>query len=216
MKIAALLVAAGRGRRAGGDTPKQWRSVSGKRVIEHTVERFQSHPLISSVLVVIHRDDHGRYDLGLPFAFGGETRQASVQNGLLALAEQRPDLVLIHDVARAAVPEEVITRVIAALHSNEAAAPALALTDALWVGHEGQVTGAHPRDGLFRAQTPQGFHYDKICKAHQNGDKNAPDDVSLAIAAGLNVAIVQGSEDNFKITHPDDFKRMEKRIRNEF
>lgn len=209
MKIAALIVAAGRGTRAGPGAPKQWRALAGRRVVDWTLRAFDL-PEISEILLVIHPDDHAEA-VTLPHRHvsGGPTRAASVRNGLEALEGQDFDAVLIHDVARATVSADVIRAVITALHTHPGAAPALAVTDALWRGAEGRVCGTQDRTGLFRAQTPQGFQFDAILAAHRAFDGEAADDVAVARAAGLDVAIVPGHENNLKITRAEDFERAE-------
>jgi len=117
--------------------------------------------------------------------------------------------ILIHDGARPLISQAVIARVIAALDQAEAAAPALAVTDALWRGAAGEVTATLPRDGLYRAQTPQGFRYDAILAAHRAYVGDAADDVAVARANGMQVAIVEGCADNLKLTFPGDFARAE-------
>ena len=211
METAALIVAAGRGTRAGGDVPKQWRALHGRRVADWTFAAFAAHPRIDRVVLVLHPDDLGQA-AAFPdalIATGGATRDASVQAGLEALAGDPPDLVLIHDVARPLVSADVIDRVIAALHESAGAAPALAVTDALWRGDGGTVAGTQDRTGLYRAQTPQGFRFKAILAAHRSHPGGAADDVEVARAAGLEVAIVEGDEANMKITGPEDFDRAE-------
>ena len=208
MTVAALIVAAGRGHRAGGAEPKQWQHIAGRPVIEHTLERFAQHPRIDRIMVVLHHDDMDLLkSTDCEITQGGASRDASVRNGLKALAANPPDKVLIHDVARPAVSTEVIDRVLDALQSHPAAAPALPISDALWHGANGRVTASCARDGLYRAQTPQGFHFDAILKAHHANDAPAADDVEVARRAGLEVAIVDGDERNLKITQPEDFAR---------
>lgn len=213
-KNAAILVAAGRGTRAGGDQPKQWRKLAGARVADWTVAAFQRHPDISEIVVVTHPDDDVEVaELGVPFVHGGATRDASVRAGLEALGSKGVTHVLIHDVARAGVSARIISDVIHALKTAQGAAPALAVTDALWRGQHGTVDGTQDRAGLFRAQTPQGFQYKEILAAHRAYTGNAADDVEVARAAGMKVVIVQGDEANLKITTPDDFSRMENILR---
>lgn len=213
-KTAALIVAAGRGTRAGTGIPKQWRALAGQRVADWTLTRFRNHPDIDHVVFVVHPDDAAHYDtLGVDVVFGGDTRDASVRNGLEALQDDGYDTVLIHDVARATVPDHCITDVIKALKTHQGAAPALPVTDALWRGQDGKVTGTQDRSQLFRAQTPQGFAFTAILNAHRDQTQPAADDVEVARAAGLSVAIVPGSEDNLKITTPEDFARAEKILR---
>jgi 2-C-methyl-D-erythritol 4-phosphate cytidylyltransferase / 2-C-methyl-D-erythritol 2,4-cyclodiphosphate synthase len=211
MDIASIIVAAGRGTRAGGDVPKQWRSLNGRRVADWSVAAFTTHPRVDRVVLVLHPDDLGQaegFDEVI-IATGGATRDASVRAGLEALAGDPPDIVLIHDVARPLVSAEVIDRVIAALVESAGAAPALAVTDALWRGAGGKVAGTQDRAALYRAQTPQGFRFTAILDAHRKHPGGAADDVEVARAAGLDVAIVAGEEANLKITGPDDFARAE-------
>ncbi|MEZ5797216.1 MAG: bifunctional 2-C-methyl-D-erythritol 4-phosphate cytidylyltransferase/2-C-methyl-D-erythritol 2,4-cyclodiphosphate synthase [Paracoccaceae bacterium] len=211
MTTAAIIVAAGRGSRAGGEIPKQWQDLAGRRVLEHTLAAFAGMP----VVLVIHPDDRGRAEglAGVRLVTGGATRAESVRNALEALAGSSVRRVLIHDAARPLVSQAVIGRVLAALERSAAAAPALAVTDALWRGAGGVVTGTEDRAGLYRAQTPQGFHYDAILAAHRAHAGDALDDVQVARAAGLDVAIVEGDEDNLKLTFPGDFHRAEAILR---
>ncbi|MCW8842369.1 MAG: bifunctional 2-C-methyl-D-erythritol 4-phosphate cytidylyltransferase/2-C-methyl-D-erythritol 2,4-cyclodiphosphate synthase [Rhodobacteraceae bacterium] len=214
MTTAALIVAAGRGTRAGPGAPKQWRALAGRRVADWTVAAFATHPAIDLVLAVTHPDDAAETaTLGVETVHGGATRAASVLAGLEALEGRGITRVLIHDVARAGITPALISDVLAALETSPGAAPAIPVTDALWRGANGKVTGTEDRAGLFRAQTPQGFHFDAILAAHRDHPGNAADDVEVARAAGLDVTIVPGNETNLKITAPDDFARMEKTLR---
>ena len=206
-KIAALIVAAGQGTRAGGDLPKQWQVVAGRRIADWTRDRFQSHPAITQILFVITPDDKAHLPHDQRWVEGGATRAASVQAGLAALQDDAPDLVLIHDVARPCVSRDTIDAVIAALDAAPAAAPALPVTDALWVTQAGNVTAIQDRTGLMRAQTPQGFDFQSIITAHQTAPTSAADDIEVALAAGLTVAPVAGDEDNIKVTTAQDFAR---------
>ena len=213
--IAALIVAAGRGIRAGGDRPKQWQSVAGQRVADWTVARFRAMPMIASVVLVIHPDDA---DLaaaipGVTLVHGGASRDASVKAGLEALQGTGATHVLIHDVARCTVPAQVIADVCAALDTHDGASPGLPVSDALWTVDAGRITGTRDRSGLFRAQTPQGFALNAILAAHNAHPGGAADDVEVARAAGLDVALVPGDEANLKITGPDDFARAAQLLR---
>lgn len=212
---AAVIVAAGRGTRAGPGGPKQWRALKGRRVADWTLDAFRRHPGIDHIVLVIHPDDKGEASeiVGVELAEGGATRDASVMNGLLALEGRGFSKVLIHDVARATIPDHVISNVIDALEIHPGAAPALAVTDALWRADAGKVTGTQNRDDLYRAQTPQGFHFEAILAAHQAHQGGAADDVEVARAAGLDVEIVPGDEANLKITHAPDFHRAEQYLR---
>ncbi len=212
MTIAALIVAAGLGTRAGPGTPKQWRALAGQRVIDWSLAPFQAAPRVGRIMLVLHPDDIATFVAppGIEVTAGGASRTASVRAGLEALAADPPDLVLIHDVARPCLPGPVIDRVIAALATAPGAAPALPVTDALWRGTDGRVTGTQDRTGLHRAQTPQGFRFAAILAAHRAHRGDAADDVEIARAAGLEVGIVPGHEDNLKITHAEDFARAER------
>jgi len=214
MTIAAIIVAAGRGTRAGTAMPKQWHPLLGQRVIDWTLGAFQHHPDINEICVVLHPDDMETAHLGdVIIAPGGATRDASVKNGLDALIRVAPQYVLIHDAARATISTTVISDVITALQTHDAAAPALPVTDALWTGENDLVTGTQDRTGLFRAQTPQGFAFHKIRDAHRVNNEPAADDVEIARRAGLDVAITKGCESNLKVTYPEDFDRAEAILR---
>ena len=210
---AAIIVAAGRGTRAGPGARKQWRALAGRRVIDWTLDAFHHAPGIDRVMLVLHGEDIADFDAppGVETCIGGATRAASVRAGLAALGAA--DKVLIHDVARPCVTQEVIAAVIDALETAPGAAPALPVTDAVWLGQDGAVAGTQARDGLYLAQTPQGFHYDAIRAAHDAFAGEPADDVEVARAAGLEVRIVPGHEDNLKITHADDFARAERILR---
>ena len=213
MTCAALIVAAGRGLRAGGGVPKQWRPLGDRTVAEHTLRAFAAHPGIDRLVMVLHPDDIAAEvwpaDPPADIATGGATRAESVRAGLDML-DGAVDRVLIHDVARPLVSARVIDAVLAALERHDGAAPGLAVTDALWTGTQTEITGTHPRDGLYRAQTPQGFRLAAILAAHRSHGGDAADDVEIALAAGLDVVLVPGDEDNLKITGPGDFARAER------
>jgi len=212
MRTAVLIVAAGRGHRAGAGLPKQWRPLAGARVADWTLAAFRAHPEISDIVMAIHPDDRALAPEDVRLVEGGATRDASVKAGLEALAEDAPELVLIHDVARPCASAALISRVLEALTTHKGAAPALPVTDALWRGESGRVAGTQARDGLFRAQTPQGFHFAAILAAHRAHPGGAADDVEVARAAGIDVAIVAGDQANLKITAPEDFARAEKEL----
>jgi len=216
MTTAAIIVAAGRGLRAGGPVPKQWRSIAGRMVVDHSVRAFAHHPDISRVVLVVHPDDVSTQQVrGLDateVVCGGATRRESVLAGLQVL-QGHCERVLIHDAARPCITRPVIDRVLRALENGPAAAPAVAIVDALWTGADDTVTGTASRAGLFRAQTPQGFDMPSIMAAHLEHSEDAADDVEIARAAGLAVQIVAGDEDNLKITTTDDFERAERILR---
>ncbi len=206
----ALIVAAGRGSRAGGPRPKQWQRVAGKRVIDHTLAAFEKHPAISGLVVVLHPEEMESEGpalaaRGITPVPGGAERADSVRAGLAALPDR--GRVLIHDAARCCVSAALIDGVIAALETGPAAAPGLPVSDALWQGTAGTVSGIADRTGLFAAQTPQGFDLSAIRAAHASYQGPAADDVAVARAAGLPVTITEGSADNIKITSAEDFAR---------
>lgn len=208
---AAIITAAGRGSRAGGGTPKQWRDLAGRSVLARALDAFAG---FARVVLVVHPGDMARaiaeFGGRVTIVTGGETRSASVQAGLNAL-EGQASHVLIHDGARPLVSDAVISGVIEALQAGaQAAAPALPVTDALWRGQSGRVSATAPREGLFRAQTPQGFFFTQISTAHRLHPENAADDVELALKSGMEVTITPGCENNLKITWPEDFTRAEK------
>lgn len=208
--VIAVLVAGGRGERAGGDGPKQWQTLCGRRVADWTVQIFADHPRVDRLVVVHHPDDESDA-LSLVgvdvLVAGGATRAASVQAGLDAARAFGTGFVLIHDMARPCLRPDLIDDCLDHARASGAAALALPVTDALWKGENGAVARTVPRDGLYRAQTPQCFRLDDIIAAHASADPDAADDVAVAQAAGMTVAIVRGSEDNIKITYPQDFDR---------
>ena len=211
---AAVIVAAGRGTRAGGETPKQWQQLAGRRVIDWTLDAFRASPHIGDIVVVLHRDECdtlGRDDVTV--VAGRDSRAASVRAGLEALVEKAPDAVLIHDGARACVPDRVITDMARMVEKYDAVAPGLAISDALW-SSEGdgfrQVNATVDRANLYRAQTPQAFRFSAILNAHRAHEGLAMDDVEVARAAGMTVQIGPGHPDNIKLTTPEDFIRAER------
>lgn len=210
---AAIITAAGRGTRAGGGLPKQWRLLDGRSVLSRSIDAFAG---FSRVVVTLAPEDMamGAAELAGPVVLvaGGASRSASVRAALETLAGSGITHVLIHDGARPLVPREVIQGVVAALEAGaDAAAPALPVSDALWRSSDGQqVSATASRDGLLRAQTPQGFRLDAILAAHRGFPAGAADDVELALRAGLAVTVTEGSEDNLKLTWPGDFARAER------
>ena len=216
---AVILVAAGRGERAGGAVPKQYRVVAGRALLAHTAAAFLDHPAVGTVVVVIDPACRDLYDsavAGLALAepvAGGRTRQESVLCGLRALAPSAPTCVLIHDAARAAPGAALIGRVLDAITSGGGAIPALPVTDTLKRGGSGLIETTVPREGLFRAQTPQGFDFAAILAAHEAAaGEELTDDAAVAERAGMPVRLVPGDEGNIKVTNPEDFDRIAARI----
>ncbi len=208
MTTIAIIVAAGKGIRAGGKVPKQWRTIAGKPVIDWSIDAFKNHKLIDHVIVVVPAGKSlNRKDV--IYCTGGSSRSLSVYNGLKAAKHLSPEKVLIHDVARPAVSENIITDVISEINDETGAAPGLAITDAIWKVSNGEIEKTLDRNFIFRAQTPQGFPYLKIFEAHKKlSDEWAFDDVELAKKFGLNIILKNGNEENIKITTPEDFLTM--------
>ena len=207
-QFAVIVTAAGRGTRMGG-APKQWRDLGGQSVLARSIAAFAAFP---RVIVVLNPEDmdRGVEELAGPVVLvaGGKTRSDSVRAALETLDGSGFTHVLIHDAARPLVSPGVIMGVILALQAGAvAAAPGVPVSDALWRGEGGLVTGLQPRDGLYRAQTPQGFRLDAILAAHRAHPEGAADDVELARRAGHEVAITPGSDDNLKLTYGPDFDR---------
>lgn len=213
-KTVVLVVAAGRGRRFGGDLPKQYHDLAGRMVLRHTLAAFACNPEIDAVRAVIHPDDRQLYDMAaaglnlLEPVPGGASRQDSVRLGLESLKDLGATKVLIHDGARPFIDAGTIGRVIAALDHHPGALPAVPVADTLKRGRDGFVADTVDRSALFRAQTPQGFRYADILAAHQAVIGNElTDDAAVAEKAGLAVELVAGTEDNVKITTSADLER---------
>ncbi|MEM9732624.1 MAG: bifunctional 2-C-methyl-D-erythritol 4-phosphate cytidylyltransferase/2-C-methyl-D-erythritol 2,4-cyclodiphosphate synthase [Pseudomonadota bacterium] len=211
----ALIVAAGRGERAGVENgPKQYQAMAGGSVLAHAVTPFLNHPDISAVRVVIHADDGDLYGASieeheklLAPVFGGATRQASVHAGLESLLDTKPDHVLVHDAARPYVNAQTISHVLGALEDHQAALPCVALVDTIKRVEQDVVLETLNRESLFAAQTPQGFDFDILLKLHRDAASKGiavTDDVALAEAAGITVVKVPGSARNKKLTTRED------------
>lgn len=217
MSTAALIVAGGRGVRAAAPIPKQYTPLGGVPILSRTVTHFLGHPRIDRVAVVIGPGDRQLYEAAFPVLHpkltapveGGDTRQQSVLNGLRALRGAAPSRVLIHDAVRPFVASDIISGVIDALDAQPGAIAAVPLSDTLKrAGPDLIVAGTSERSGLWRAQTPQGFHYAAILAAHEAaaaaGRFDLTDDAAVAELHGIKVAIVPGSESNRKLTTADD------------
>ncbi len=212
--IAVIIVAAGASSRMGEGVPKPYRRLRGKAVLRHSVELFMAHPAIAQVRVVINPQHRSHYDAamaGLSMAqpvAGGATRQQSVLNGLQAVAGCTQ--VLIHDAARPMVDAALISRVIEGLKTHQAVIPAMAVTDTIKRVADGLVVETPDRAALMAVQTPQGFDYAAICAAHKAVVSDTlTDDAAVAEAAGIPVAIVQGSPQNVKLTTAQDWNAMQ-------
>lgn len=217
-----IVVAAGRGVRAGDGLPKQYRPVGGQPLLRRTLERFLDQPGIRRVVVAIDPSHEELYALateglgGLVQAVtGGASRQASVRAGLEALAADPPELVLIHDAARPFVSPRLVADALAAAARHGAAVPALRLVDTVkGCEAEGFVVSGPDRDRLRTVQTPQSFRYALILAAHraQTGADDLTDDAAVAHAAGHPVASFAGDPLNIKLTTPEDFVSAERHL----
>jgi 2-C-methyl-D-erythritol 4-phosphate cytidylyltransferase/2-C-methyl-D-erythritol 2,4-cyclodiphosphate synthase len=220
-QVAAVIVAAGRGTRAGSALPKQFRQIGGEIMLSRTLSLFAEHAEVSLVQAVIHPDDLELYRgivqdnaVLLPQTFGAATRQASVRAGLEALEAHKPDIVLIHDAARPFASAQLVARAIAAAQTTGAAIPALPVTDTVkTVDALGYVDKTLDRASLRLVQTPQAFAFDALLAAHrraaQAGREDFTDDAALAEWAGMKVSLFAGEPGNIKITNAEDFARAE-------
>jgi len=227
LRIAALIVAAGRGTRAAvsGVGPKQYALIGGAPVLWHTLRAFAGNSAIIDIQVVIHRDDAEFYRESVPVGaatvwpavIGGATRQASVYAGLQALSALKPDAVLIHDAARPFVGPETIERAIEALITSPAVIAALPVADTLKRANpDGTIGGTLDRTSLWYAQTPQGFHFDVILDAHRRAAEadrdDFTDDAAIAEWAGIPVKLIEGTADNVKLTTAADIAEAHRKL----
>jgi len=224
-KVAVVVVAAGRGERAGqADGPKQYRRIGGKAVIWHTLKAFLDHPRVGPIAVAIHADDGelfasaaGELAARVTTVVGGATRQDSTRFALIALQESRPQAVLIHDGVRPFISPEVIDRAISGIDASHGSLPSLPVSDTLKKeAFDRTVAETVPRAGLHSAQTPQGFPFDPIFSAHQRafeaGRSDFTDDSAIAEWAGIPVRLVLGSPDNVKLTWAKDIAMADQRL----
>ncbi|MCG2840044.1 bifunctional 2-C-methyl-D-erythritol 4-phosphate cytidylyltransferase/2-C-methyl-D-erythritol 2,4-cyclodiphosphate synthase [Sandaracinobacter sp. RS1-74] len=211
---AALIVAAGRSVRAGGEVPKQYRLLAGKPLLRWSAEAFVRHARIGAIHIVVAEGEEARAAAlleGLPISIGvgGGSRQESVKRGLAQLEGAFPQQVLIHDAARPLLSGELIDRVLDGLSQAPGACPALPVVDSLRKG-DGFINGEVARDGLWRVQTPQGFDYALISAAHARVADGATDDAEVLRSAGHPVRMVEGDERAMKVTLPQDFETAER------
>ncbi len=220
-KVAVVIVAAGRGTRAGsGDVPKQFRAIGGESLLRRTLGLFADKTLCGLAQTVIHPDSTALYAQAadgfplLPPVHGGATRQASVHAGLEALAPYAPDIVLVHDAARPFASRALVARAIEAGRRTGAAIPGLPVTDTIKsIDRHGFVGKTLPRDSLRAVQTPQAFAFEPLLEAHRRAVRERrddfTDDAAIAEWAGMQVSVFDGESGNIKITHPEDFMRAE-------
>lgn len=219
-QVAAVVVAAGKGLRAGGEIPKQFRRIAGETLLERALSAFAEAPDVTFVQPVIRPDDVDlvrRLTSGMnvlePVA-GGATRQASVRAGLEALVACTPDIVLVHDAARPFASAGLITRAIAAAEKTGAAIPALPVTDTVKrIDSTGTIEATLDRNSIRLVQTPQAFAFPALFDAHRRalaqGRNDFTDDAALAEWAGIKVSVFAGEPGNIKFTTPEDFARAE-------
>ncbi|WP_068076463.1 bifunctional 2-C-methyl-D-erythritol 4-phosphate cytidylyltransferase/2-C-methyl-D-erythritol 2,4-cyclodiphosphate synthase [Novosphingobium lentum] len=216
-RTAAIVVAAGKGLRAGGTVPKQFAPWRGKPLLRHSLEALAAAGIAPIVVAVpaSWEAEAAEVAQGLSavrFVAGGATRQDSVRAALEALAMAEPllvpELVLIHDAARPVLPGAVISALIAGLADHDAAIPVLPVVDSLVRGEDAIMQQPVAREALYRVQTPQAFRFPAILAAHRNwqGETVAGDDAQVAAAAGITVALVDGDEALRKVTFASDFR----------
>lgn len=224
-EIAAVVLAAGRGQRAGeADGPKQYRRIGGVSILRRTVEAFAGHPAIGRIVVAIHRDDQALASeaLGdllsrLDLVTGDASRQSSTLRALEHLSSRPPSHVLIHDAARPFLDGEVMSRVIEGLSEAGGVLPALPVSDTIKRADPALlVLETVPRTDLHAAQTPQGFAFEAILAAHRSAAEQKldgfTDDAAIAAWAELPVRIVLGSPDNVKLTWARDIALANERL----
>ena len=224
VRVAAVVVAAGRGTRTGLDYPKQYKVMGGSPMVRESLRVFTAHAEVDLVVPVIHTEDTARFaaateglELARPVP-GGATRQASVLAGLEALAAQNPAIVLVHDAARPFTSQALVSRAIAAAAQNGAAVPGVPVTDTVkLIDDAGGVAATLNRAALRTVQTPQAFAYPALLDAHRRaaaaGRDDFPDDAALVEWAGFRVTVFEGERGNMKITTPEDFARIDRDAR---
>lgn len=210
MTVVAIIVAGGAGLRVGNELPKQYIKIAGKSILQCSIDAFINHPLVDYVQVVIGDSHKKFYDESvilhhklLPCCVGGKERQDSVFSGLNAIKHLKPSKVLIHDAARPFINDDTITSVIDALDSYDAVDLGADIVDTL--RDRKDISLSTNRDDVYGVQTPQGFKFHQIYHAHEEmvGAK-MPDDISIALKAGLDIAVMPGDRRNFKITTKED------------
>ena len=217
-KIVALITACGRGTRFASDgIPKQYMQLAGVPLLRHSILAFLNHRQVDDVICVVHPQDVKLYEeaaMGLDLlnpVFGGDTRQASIRMGLEALEQYNPTKVLIHDGVRPFISKRIINGVIEKLETHPAVIPAIIVEDTIKKCDDGKIEWTLERENLWRAQTPQGFIYSDILNSHiAFKDLHFTDDSALNEYAGIPVAIIPGSQNNFKITNQEDYERAQR------
>jgi 2-C-methyl-D-erythritol 4-phosphate cytidylyltransferase/2-C-methyl-D-erythritol 2,4-cyclodiphosphate synthase len=232
-KVAVLIAAAGSGNRLNSDIPKQFLKIEGITMLEKTAMVFENSPLVDAIYVVapekgqeLCKEILVNVSKFAGVTVGGRTRQDSVRKGLMFIdGNMKPaDIVLIHDAARPFISDEVVERVIESASHHGAAVPCVPVVDTVYNGEE--IVGEHGEDywvlstltdrsKLYSVQTPQGFFYDIIMRAHDAAEarsNEATDDGSLVKRLGINVRLVEGAQENYKITTAKDLLGSEVRV----
>ncbi len=220
--VAQILVAAGKGARFKGETPKQYMDLGGKTVLRRSLDNLKAAWPTTRAFVIVHAQGDPRladaiegFDGTIVPVTGGATRCQSVRAGIATLEDLAPDLILIHDAARPFVSKRVIEDVVDALKTNEAAVPVLPIVDAV-KAFDGQIGDDLPRGNMRRVQTPQGFRFQDVWPLYQtlSPDADFADDIALAKNAGLSIGTVDGDEKTFKITFPEDLEKARQMLGN--
>ena len=218
MKTVAIIVAAGKGLRAGGEIPKQYQTFKCNRMLTYSINAFLGSLKIDGLLVVINPSDLKLYedsiknisdDRLLNYCFGGTERSNSVEMGLNYLKKYSPQKVLIHDAARPFVSTELINNLIESLKSKKAVIPIVPIVDAVWQKTQSfeknsSIEPGPNRENLCLAQTPQAFDFKSICIAYEKYSSSAFDDSSIVYASGIDIQTIKGSNKNRKITSKED------------
>ena len=214
LPVRAIIVAGGQGRRMGGELPKQYQMLSGRPLICHTLEVFQSHSSIDSIALVVNSNSvdycrsmvlgTGEFTKVDKVVVGGGDRSESVRNGLTATADDTDGVILVHDAVRPFVSAKLIERVVMALQDNDAVVPCLPIVDSIKKIVDGRVQATLDRNELYRIQTPQGFLRSVLEEAYA-GNGFSTDDAGLVERIGVDVVGIEGEERNIKITKPEDW-----------
>ena len=220
MNTIAMIVAAGRGRRAGGQIPKQYAIYKETRMLSHTIKALLKSSKIDALFVVINPLDIELYmdsifNLNdkrlLKYCLGGDERTDSVRNGLMAVEKYNPKNIIIHDAARPYISINLLHKLLNSLKKHKAVLPVLPVVDAIWEKNSERGANWHIRPGpdrsnLLLAQTPQGFDYKTICSAYYKSQSNALDDIAIAYQAGIKITTITGDPKNKKITSKEDLE----------
>lgn len=221
--IYALIVAAGKGVRVGGDAPKQFLSCANEPILVRTIKAFQNNKNIDQIIVVtsaqymaLVNDYVKSFNLNkvTDVVLGASTRQLSVFNGLEFIAKKETsdeDYVLIHDGARPLISETIIDNNCKALKNHDCVCTVIKNTNTTYFSKDGaKIDSIMNRDQLYFAQTPQSFRFKTIYELHKNAYQNniidSTDDAQLAQIAQKEIFLVEGSNDNIKITTKEDIK----------